>query len=71
MKNNERDGATRIADERKRQIEKEGWTPNHDDEHEENELAFAAVCYAAPEPMFALCAAEIDRLLRKAQGEKR
>lgn len=55
-----RDGATRIADERKRQVEKEGWTPNHDDEHEENELAFAA-----------LCAAEIDRLLRKAQGEKR
>ena len=117
MTKQERDGATRIADERKRQIEKEGWTPDHDDlEHVEGELALAAICYAAPEPIFvhrsfnvdgsdhhfvdpwpeewdqwdkrpakkptdaqrirmlekagALCAAEIDRLLRKTE-EKR
>src|SRR5271154_4873115 len=112
MKNDKRDGATRIVDERRRQVEKEGWTPDHDDEHEECELALAAVAYAAPEPVFvhrsdgkydhrfvdawpeewanqwdkrslrqptdaqrirmlekagALCAAEIDRLLRKTE----
>jgi hypothetical protein len=37
-----------IADERRRQVEKEGWTPEHDDEHENGELAKAASCYADP-----------------------
>ena len=41
-----RTGAERIADERRRQIEREGWTPEHDDEHEDGELATAAACYA-------------------------
>lgn len=35
-----------IAAERKRQIEDEGWTPNHDDEHNGGELALAGACYA-------------------------
>lgn len=35
-----------IADERRRQIEAEGWTPAHDDEHAQGELARAAACYA-------------------------
>lgn len=39
-------GATMIADERARQIAKEGWTSEHDDEHEQGELAQAAACYA-------------------------
>lgn len=39
-----------IAQERQRQIEKEGWTPEHDtDEHADGELAMAAVCYALPD----------------------
>lgn len=38
-----------IAAERKRQIEVEGWTLEHDDMHEDGELAKAAACYAAPE----------------------
>jgi len=42
------DGAQRIAAERLRQIDKEGWTPEHDDEHCDGELALAACCYAAP-----------------------
>jgi hypothetical protein len=42
----ERDGAQRIADERQRQIRAEGYTPEHDDEHECGELAEAAGCYA-------------------------
>ena len=45
------DGAKRIARERERQINAEGWTPEHDDEHDGDELAWAAVCYAAPGPV--------------------
>jgi hypothetical protein len=35
-----------FADERRRQIEKEGWTPEHDDDHVDGELSGAAACYA-------------------------
>lgn len=35
-----------IARERQRQIDVEGWTPEHDDEHDKGELAIAAACYA-------------------------
>jgi hypothetical protein len=35
-----------VADERKRQIEVEGWTVEHDDEHSDGEMALAAACYA-------------------------
>ena len=42
-----RAGAFRdVLAERRRQIEVEGWTPEHDDEHSTQELAFAAACYA-------------------------
>lgn len=36
-----------IAAERRRQIEAEGWTLEHDDRHAEGELAQAAAAYAA------------------------
>lgn len=36
-----------IAKERQRQISKEGWTLEHDDEHTDGSLADAAACYAA------------------------
>ena len=42
------DGAGLIARERLRQIEGEGYTPEHDDEHTDQSLAKAAVCYATP-----------------------
>jgi hypothetical protein len=45
-------GADRIATERRRQIEVERWTPEHDDEHDDASLALAAICYAAPEPVY-------------------
>lgn len=32
--------------ERKRQVEAEGWTPKHDDEHENGQMAYAAAWYA-------------------------
>lgn len=35
-----------IARERARQINVEGWTPEHDDRHSNGELARAAACYA-------------------------
>lgn len=39
-------GAERIARERLRQIEEEGWTPEHDvAEHPAGDLASAALCY--------------------------
>lgn len=44
-------GVELIAAERQRQIEIEGWTPEHDDEHDGNQLAMAAACYASPVPL--------------------
>jgi hypothetical protein len=38
-----------VLAERQRQITQEGWTPAHDDEHDQGELAMAAACYALPE----------------------
>lgn len=40
-------GIERIANERLRQIGYEGWTPEHDDEHEDGSLAAAAACYVS------------------------
>lgn len=40
-------GIELIAEERQRQIEKEGWTKEHDAEHETFELSAAAACYVA------------------------
>lgn len=44
----ERDGITRIADERKRQLEVENYSDEHDDSecHEEGELAIVGALYA-------------------------
>lgn len=39
-------GVELITEERTRQIEEEGWTPSHDDNHDNGELAAAAGCYA-------------------------
>jgi hypothetical protein len=38
-----------IVVERVRQQTKEGWTPEHDDQHTDGELGDAAVCYALKE----------------------
>lgn len=48
-------GVERIAVERARQMAEEKWTPEHDAEHTDNELAWAAASYAippAPGPFF-------------------
>lgn len=39
-------GIELIAEERQRQIEVEGWTPEHDDTHVKGEIANAAAVYA-------------------------
>ncbi|MEI6752373.1 MAG: hypothetical protein WCK78_04325 [Paludibacter sp.] len=41
-------GIELISEERKRQIEKEGWTSTHDNQHVNNELAIVASLYALP-----------------------
>jgi hypothetical protein len=43
-------GIERIAAERKRQIEKEGFTAEHDDRWKHQELASAALCYCMLPP---------------------
>lgn len=35
-----------VLDERARQIDEEGWTPEHDDQHDKGEMADAAAAYA-------------------------
>lgn len=45
-------GIEQIAMERLRQINQEGWTPEHDDEHTDGSLALVAICYATPIPIF-------------------
>jgi len=37
--------AADVLAERRRQIEAEGWTPEHDDSYQHDELALAATCY--------------------------
>lgn len=41
-------GVDLIAAERQRQIDAEGWTPEHDDDHSQGEIARAAAVYALP-----------------------
>ncbi len=53
MSTDTRTGLQRIADERNRQLHKLGWNAEHDDEHDDGSLAWAAVCYAAPTPVYA------------------
>lgn len=48
------DGARRIVLERRRQIQQEGWSLEHDDTLVEDQLAWAAICYAAPERVYTL-----------------
>lgn len=43
------DGVRMIAAERRRQVEREGWTPEHDDTHIKGQMAIAAACYALGE----------------------
>lgn len=45
-------GCELIQVERQRQMEAEGWTPGHDDQHPDGALAMAAVCYAAPDLLY-------------------
>ena len=45
-------GIELIAEERSRQVSAEGYDAAHDDEHGDGDLAWAAVCYAAPDRVF-------------------
>lgn len=43
---------TDVLAERQRQITSEGWTLEHDDQHDDKELALVAALYATPTPLF-------------------
>jgi len=45
MTNKLKSGIELIAEERQRQIEKEGWSTEHDDLHKESQLCRAALAY--------------------------
>lgn len=45
-------GIERIAEERARQVAKEGYLAKHDEQHDDCELVRAAICYAAPERVY-------------------
>lgn len=56
-----------VLQERRRQIEAKGWTPAHDDEHDEGEIPHAAACYA----LMAGGTFAVDPLWPKGWGELR
>lgn len=61
-----------IRQERERQQSVEGWTREHDSEHDGGELAMAAACYAAPEPVYIHREAEIGALVNSGdRGDRR
>jgi hypothetical protein len=55
-------GIERIARERQRQIEVEGWTATHDDGHVYGEMALAAACYATPILLYRFENSYVNRL---------
>lgn len=52
------DAARDVLAERRRQVEQEGWTPAHDDEHDMGEMAHAAAWYS------------VDQMIRSALDER-
>lgn len=52
-----------VLGERRRQVEKEGWSDSHDDTHETGEMARAAGCYA-------ICASDHDYLTGRQRVDK-
>lgn len=46
LRTEQSDAARDVLTERRRQVEAEGWTPEHDDKHGDNSMAVAAACYA-------------------------
>jgi hypothetical protein len=52
-----------VLSERQRQISAEGWTPEHDDEHTDGDLALAAACYA-------IMAKQSDKSRTRIMGER-
>lgn len=55
-------GLDLIIKERERQISEEGWTPEHDEQHDGDQLARAAACYAVHETRAAVLIEEENRL---------
>ena len=52
-----------VLSECNRQVEVEGWTPEHDDHHGDGEMAVAAACYALPSRWRSLSAGKPSQAL--------
>lgn len=55
-------GIELITTERDRQVAEEGWTPEHDEQHSEDDLAVAGAMYALPSKFRRLLPNVIDLL---------
>ena len=51
-----------VAAERRRQIEKKGYTTEHDIQHFDSEIAYAAMCYASPKYHYILKVPGVEEL---------
>lgn len=67
-------GIELIVAERKRQIKEEGWTAEHDEQHDDESLALAAIHYAMPHqyycPLLDLWPYSWDRTWDKAGDDR-
>jgi len=52
-----------ITAERRRQVEQEGWSDEHDDSHRDGEMSRAAACYAAHASAFQNASIETYRII--------
>lgn len=61
--------AADVLAERKRQINAEGWTAEHDDQHASDDLALAAACYALPDTHREVFPRKDPREVGRSEGE--
>lgn len=62
-------GIESIAAERKRQVEEEGWTSEHDDAHVHGELAGAAACYAMYVALYGIGRTDLSEIVSRTLRE--
>jgi len=65
------DAARDVLAERRRQVEDEQWTPEHDDRYRHRQLAMAAACYAAAVPVHDVLDGSDGRIERRAPAVSR
>ena len=64
-------GIELIAEERDRQVHQLGYTAEHDATHDDNDMAFAAACYASPTTIYLIRVAEDHGREERGSGDIR